>query len=129
MEDFLDVYIEFRRNSFDSFYSKIDFEKYNKMSRAGQYKELLKHFSETGIYPKYCIKMPCMCCGGDDGNVRNHVIGDANYLKEYLSRNGHVYVLKRGFKRNFDGKDVNDPMFWSYENFQWEYRGHQTPDG
>lgn len=50
MEDFLDVYIKFRRNSFDSFCSKIGVEKYNKMSRAGRYKELLKHFSETGVY-------------------------------------------------------------------------------
>lgn len=128
MEDFLDVYIEFTRNSFDSFYSKIDVKKYSNMGRADRCKELLKHFSETGVYPKYCIKMPCMCCGGVDGNVKNHVIGDANYLEKYLSHNGHVYVLKRDYKRNFDGKDVNDPMFWSYENFKWECTGHRTPD-
>ncbi len=128
MEDFLDVYIEFRRNIFDSFCSKIDVEKYSNMGHADRCKELLKHFSETGVYPKYCIKMPCMCCGGSDGNVKNHVIGDANYLEKYLSHNGHVYVLKRDYKRNFDGKDVNDPMFWSYENFKWECTGHRTPD-
>ncbi|MDE2724902.1 MAG: hypothetical protein OXI59_16145 [Gemmatimonadota bacterium] len=78
-EDFLDVYIEFRRNSFDSFCSKIDVKKYSKMGRADRYKELLRHFTEIEVYPKYCIKMPCMCCGGGDGNVRNHVIGDAKY--------------------------------------------------
>ena len=128
MEDFLDVYIEFTRNSFDSFYSKIDVKKYSNMGRADRCKELLKHFSQVEVYPKYCIKMPCMCCGRGDGNVRNHVIGDANYLEKYLSHNGHVYVLKRDYKRNFDGKDVNDPMFWSYENFKWDCTGHRTPD-
>ncbi len=125
MEDFLDVYIDFR--SVNNFHFKIDVEKYSKMSRVDRCKELLKHFTEIEVYSKYCIKMPCMCCGRGDGNVRNHVIGDANYLKEYLSHNGHVYVLKRDFKRDFDGKDVNDSMFWSYENFKWECTGHRTP--
>ena len=52
------------------------------------------------------------------------------YLTKYLSHHGHVYVLKRDFKRNFDGKDpLNDSILLeSYENFKWEYRGHQTPD-
>ncbi len=128
MEDFLDVYIEFRCNSFDSFYSKIDVEKYSKMGRSDRCKELLKHFSEIQVYSKHYLKVPCMCCGKDDGNEGNHVIGNAKYLKKYLSHNGHVYVLKRDYKRNFDGKDVNNPLFWSYENFKWEHRGCQTPD-
>ena len=128
MEDFLGVYIEFKRNSFDSFYSKIDVEKYSKMGHSDRCKELLRHFTEIQVYSKHYIRVPCMCCGKDDGNEGNHVIGNANYLKKYLSRNGHVYILKRDFKRNFDGKDVNDPLFWSYENFKWEHRGRQTPD-
>lgn len=127
-EDFFDVYIKFHHNY--NFFFKIDAEKHSKMSRVDRCKELLKHFIEIKIQSKsYFIKMPCMHCGVDGANVRNHVIGDANYLKKYLSRNGYVYALKRDYKRNFDRKDENDPMFWSYENFRWEYRGHhRSPD-
>ena len=124
MEDFSRVYGEFRRAH--NFHFKVNAGKFRKMSPDNRYKELLKHLAEIEVYPKYYIKMPCMCCGRGDGNVRNHVIGDANYLKKHLSRDGHLYVLKRDFKRNFDGKDVDDSMFWSYANFKWETAGHRS---
>lgn len=123
-EDFSGVYHEFQRAC--NLHSKVDTVKFGKLGSVDRQKELLKQLTEIEVYPRYFIKMPCMCCGRSDGNVRNHVIGDANYLKKHLSRDGHVYVLKRDFKRNFDGKDVDDPMFWSYANFKWESAGHRS---
>ena len=123
-EDFSGVYHEFQRAH--SIHFKVDAGKFSKMSPVDRTKEFLKHLTEIEVYPRYFVKMPCMCCGRGDGNVRNHVIGDANYLKKHLSRDGHVYVLKRDFKRNFDGKDVDDSMFWSYANFKWESAGHRS---
>ncbi len=123
-EDFLDVYHEFR--GAHELHLKVNAEKLSKMSPVDRCTELLKHLTEIEIYPKYYITMPCMCCGKADGNVRNHVIGDANYLNKHLSRDGHVYVLKRDYKRNFDGKDVDDSMFWSYANFKLESAGHRS---
>lgn len=123
-EDFSGVYYEFHRAC--NFHSKVDAGKFSELGPVDRQKEVLKHLTEIEVFPKYIIKMPCMCCGRRDGRVRNHVIGDANFLNKHLTRDGHLYVLKRDYKRNFDGKDVDDSMFWSYANFKWESAGHRS---
>lgn len=125
-EDFFEVYIKFQEDH--NFLFKEDGEEYNNMGWNTRLKKILSHFTDIKIQPKCFIKMPCMYCGKRAGDRKNHVIGDANYLEKYLSRNGHVYVLKKDYKRDFDGKDVTDPLFWSSGNFWWKCTGHRTSD-
>ena len=123
-EDFRAIYEEFRSANY--FRNTADAGEFSKMSRVDKCKQLFIHLSEIEAFPKYRIRMPCMFCGSGVGNARNHVIGDANFLNKHLSKNGHLYVLKRANKRNFDGEDVNDSMFWSHEKFKWERSGHRS---
>ena len=125
-EDFSKVYRQFHKDH--NFYFKMESEKYKKMSPDVRLKKFFSHFIDIDIHPKYFIKMPCMCCGEPVGNVKNHVIGDANYLKKYLSRNGHVYVLKKDYKRHFGVRGKDDLLSWSSGHFWWKCTGHRTSD-
>ena len=125
-EDFSKVYRQFHKDY--NFFFKKKNKRYKKMNLDARLKHFFSHFINIDIRPKYFIKMSCMCCGEPVGSVRNHVIGDANYLKKYLSRNGHVYVLKKDYKRHFGLRGKDDLLSWNSGYCWWKCTGHKTSD-
>ncbi len=66
------------------------------------------------------VKVPCMSCGGDTKNVKNHTF-PRNMIKKYLSEDGHVY----GFQMDPRGDEQPDGNIWFFRGKKLKKQGQE----